>query len=152
MKKVILGIVVITFGIFACTQTPPKQVSEAFNKKFNNTSNLKWEQEEENEWEAEFKMNGEKASAIFDANSTWLETETNIAKKDIPAEVQKAINLQFEDWNIEKAEIIETPEFKGYEILLDKEETETEILVTAAGEITIKKTKTEEEEEHEKMD
>lgn len=97
-------------------------------------------------------MTGNKASAIFDANGTWLETEASIAKKDIPAEVHKAINMQFEGWKIEKAEILETPEFKGYEILLENEETEAEILVTAAGEITIKKVKVEEEEENEKME
>lgn len=147
MKKTILVTVVLAIGLFACAQTPPKQVSDAFNKKFSNASDVKWEQEKENEWEAELKMGGKEISANFDAKGNWQETETEIGKKDISAEAHKAINLKFDGWEIEKAESVETPDFKGYEIVLEKEDTETEILVTTTGEITIKKVTVEDDDE-----
>ena len=40
--------------------------------KFQNATKVKWDQEEENEWEAEFKMNGDEMSASFDnAGNGW---------------------------------------------------------------------------------
>ena len=58
MKKSIFIIVTLAFGLFACAQTPPKSVTDNFAKKFTGATKVKWDQEEENEWEAEFKMNG----------------------------------------------------------------------------------------------
>jgi len=145
MKKTILSSFALAFTLFACAQTPPKQVNDAFSKKFNNASEVKWEQEKTNEWECEFTLDGKKLSASFDSKGNWQETEAEINKKDISAEAHKAINLNFKGWEIEKAESIETPTFSGYEIVLEKKDTKTEILVTKAGEITIKKVNVEEE-------
>jgi len=44
----------------------------------------------------------------------------------------------FRGLKFEKTELVETPDFKGYEIVLEKENTEVEILVTSFGVITIK--------------
>lgn len=147
MKRIILATMVMTIGLFACAQTPPKQGSDAFSEKFSDASEVKWEQEKENEWEAEFKLNGKETSANFDAKGVWQETEFVISKKEISAEAHKAINLKFEGWKIEKVESIETPDFKGYEIALEKEDTETEISVTTTGEITILKVKVEDDDD-----
>jgi len=152
MKKTFLVTVVIAMGLFACAQTPPASVSDTFNKKFKSATDIEWEQEEDNEWEVEFKMNGTEMSACFEALGKWLETEAEVKAKDLPAEVHKAINIKFDGWEIDEVESIEKPDFKGYEIVLEKEDTETEVLVTASGEITIKKVKVEEDdddEEHE---
>lgn len=146
MKKTVLLSVVALMGLFACAQTPPKSVSDAFNKKFTSATDVNWEQEGE-EWEAEFKQKGTEMSANFETSGKWLETEAEVKAKDFPAEVHKAINLKFEGWEIEKAESIEKADFKGYEIVLEKEDTETEILVTASGELTIKKVKVEDDDE-----
>lgn len=150
MKKTILSFFASGLVLMACgqTPTPPKEVQSAFSKKFSAVQELKWEQED-NEWEAEFKLNETEMSASFDNSGKWLETETEVKKKDLPAEIFKAVNLKFEGWEMEEVERIEKPDFKGYEIALEKEETETEILVTDSGELTIKKVKVEDEDEDE---
>ncbi len=76
-------------------------------------------------------------AACFDNSEVWLETEVN--KKNLTAEVFKAINLEFEGWEIDEAERVLTPEMKGYEIVLEKEDTEVEVIVAADGKLTIKK-------------
>jgi hypothetical protein len=144
MKKTILSFFTSGLVLMACGQTPPKEMQSAFSKKFSTVQELTWEQED-NEWEAEFKLNGTEMSASFDNSGKWLETEIEVKRKDLPAEIFKAINLKFEGWEMEEVERIEKPDFKGYEIALEKEETVTEILVTDSGEITIKKVKLEDE-------
>jgi hypothetical protein len=148
MKKtaliiLICGVVVMVHGQ---NQLPPKEVQDSFAKKFKSAMDIQWEQEE-NEWEAEFKMDGTCMSASFDNTGQWLETETEINIKDLPSEIHKAVNLKFNGWEIDEIESIEKPDYKGYEIDLEKGNTETEIQVTASGEITIEKVSVDDDED-----
>jgi len=148
MKKTIVVLFSGLLALIACAQNanPPEAVSKAFSDKFGTVKGLKWDQEDD-EWEAEFKMNGTEMSASFDQSGTWLETETEIKEKDLPENIMNAVNAQFEGWEIEEAEKIETPDFKGYELAIEQDENEKEILVSEDGNITIKKEEREDEED-----
>jgi hypothetical protein len=138
MKTFVLVFNVVIFSLFSCAQGgPPKPVAESFAKKFTKTEKVNWSKESENEWEAEFISEGTEMSANFDNTGKWLETETMKSLKDLPAEVFKAIALQFNGFEIEEVAGIENPDFKGFEISLKKQTTMVEIWVTAAGKITI---------------
>ena len=142
MKKTLLtilasGIVLIAYGQ---DPTPPKEVQSAFSKIFAAASEIEWDQED-NEWEAEFELNGNETTACFDNSGSWLETETEVKKKDVPAEIYKAVVLKFNGWEIKEIVRIENTGFKGYELELKEEDTRTEVLVTDAGELTITKVK-----------
>ena len=137
MKKSIFIITVLAFILFACSQIPPKPVSDNFTEKFAGATKVKWEQEEENEWEAEFKMNDSAMSACFDNSGNWLNTEAEIKEKDLPANVLTAIKVAYPGWKIESVESIESPDFKGFELGIEKGKEELEIMVTASGEITV---------------
>lgn len=138
MKRSIFMVAVLAISLVACAQNPPKSVADNFNMKFQNATKVKWDQEEENEWEAEFKMNGDAMSASFDNAGKWLETEKELKKNELPANVLKAVKASYVDWKIEAVESIETPDFKGYELGIEKGKEEHEILVTADGKITVK--------------
>lgn len=150
----LIALVIGMFSLTACGQKKdvPQKVKTAFTQKFPDVQKVKWESEDENEWEAEFKMNGKEMTVCYDNTGKWLETEVEVKIKDLPAEVFKAINMKFEGFEIEEAESIEKPDFKGYEILLEKKETEVEILVTSDGNLTIKDVKVEDEEDEEEED
>jgi len=150
MKKSIFMIAALAFGLFACAQTPPKAVTDNFAKKFSSATKVKWDQEEENEWEAEFKMNGTEMSASFDNAGKWMATEAELSEKDLPAAVLKAVKAAYGDWKIEDVESIETPEMKGYELGIEKGKEELEITVTADGKITVNKETDEGDEKDEK--
>ena len=143
-------IAALAFGLFACAQTPPKAVTDNFAKKFSSATKVKWDQEEENEWEAEFKMNGTEMSASFDNAGKWMATEAELSEKDLPAAVLKAVKAAYGDWKIEDVESIETPEMKGYELGIEKGKEELEITVTADGKITVSKETDEGDEKDEK--
>lgn len=147
MKKSIFIIAVFAISLVACAQTPPKTVTDNFNSKFSGATKVKWDQEEENEWEAEFKMNGEKMSASFDSAGKWLETESEIKKSDLPGVVLSAVNNEFEGWKIEGIEKLESPEFNGYELSVEKGKQEFEVKVSAEGKIISKKEADEEDED-----
>ena len=153
MKKTLLSLFASGIVLMACgqNQTPPKAVEAAFAKQFTTVKHVKWEQEDD-EWEAEFKQNGNEITACYDNTGKWLETETEVKKSDVPAEIFKVVNLKFEGWDIEEVERVEKPDFKGYEITLEKDETETEVLVSDAGELTVKKVEVEDEEENDNED
>lgn len=151
MKISILVITVLAFGLFACGQTPPKQVTDNFSKKFAGASKVKWGMEDETEWEAEFKMDGKEMSASFDKEGKWMATEAEISEKDLPANVLKAVNTAYAGWKMKEIKSIETPDFKGYEIGIEKGKEELEIQVTTDGKITVNKESEEgEDEEDEK--
>jgi hypothetical protein len=149
MKKSILVITVLAFGLFACGQTPPKSVTDNFSKKFASANKIKWGMEDENEWEAEFKMDGKEMSASFDKEGKWMATEAKLNEKELPANVLKAVKAAYADWKIESVESIETPEMKGYELEIEKGKEELEIQVTADGKITVNKESEEGEDEKE---
>ncbi|MFA9392491.1 MAG: PepSY-like domain-containing protein [Prolixibacteraceae bacterium] len=148
MKSLIV-IMVFAFSCFISNaqDKAPESVLKAFQQKFLNTEKVKWEMEDATEWEAEFKINGAEMSASFNLKGQWLETETEIAKKDLPEAVSKSLAKAYARYDIKEASLIEKPGFSGYEIALEKGETEVEVVMTKAGEITSKKVKTEDEEE-----
>jgi len=141
----ILSFIFLILSAFSCAQTPPKQVLNGFNAKFKNAKKVSWEQEEANEWEAEFISNGKETSTSFDLSGNWLETEADIRKNDLPVTVKSAIDKKYADYKIEEAATIESPNFSGYEIALKKGEINIEVQVTKYGELTVTKESSEEE-------
>lgn len=121
MKKVmmILAIVMITSCSFA--STPPKVVSDAFMKKFPAATKVSWGKEGPKEWEAEFTLNGEKISANFGQDGTWLETEQEIKAANLPKAVSASVKMKYSDWKIAEADKTETAKHGTiYEVDLKK--------------------------------
>lgn len=133
MKKSIFMVAIMAISLVACAKNPPRNVEQNFQAKFQNATKVKWDQEEANEWEAEFKMNGDAMSASFDNAGKWLETEKELKKNELPAAVQNAFNVKYAGYKIDEASAIEKPDFKGYELGIEKGEEALEILVTAEG-------------------
>ena len=151
--KYLLLITVFSFGLLstACGQnekTAPQTVQTAFKAKFPTVSNPQWEMEGDGEWEAEFKMNGKEMSANFKTDGTWLETETELNKSNLPAAVKKAIASKFPGMEIEEATLVEMPgKASAYEVEMEKGETTIEALFSADGKVLKQKTEKEEEED-----
>lgn len=142
MKKAILIFACIAaFGTPSMAQInneaqAPEIVLAAFAEKFADVKTVKWEQESQTLWEAEFKMKGADYTAIFDYNGQWLETEHNIKKSEIPENLKAAISKDYAGYKIEKAEMVESPAGTGYEIELEKGEEEVTLMVDTKGVIS----------------
>lgn len=142
MKKLkILGAAlfatVIGMGIFAfgTIEDAPQKVRKAFAKKFPNIKKVKWEKESDTEWEGEFKMKGIEYSANYLQDGTWQETEHEIKKKSIPANIKTTLQTEFSDYEIEEAEISETKDGSVYEFELEMGEEELEVVIDTNGRV-----------------
>lgn len=113
----------------------PENVKKEFSKKYPTTEAVKWDSEDTNEWEAEFKVNGTEMSASFDNKGIWLETEAEINAKDLPVEVTNTIAKNFAGFKTGEVSTIETPKMKGYEVQLKKDDTSLEVVFDNSGKV-----------------
>jgi hypothetical protein len=130
----------------------PDKVISAFNQKFPKAKKVEWEKENENEWEAEFKIDGKEYSANFSSNGEWSETEYEIKESQIPENILAILNSNFTDYEIEGAEIAETIAGKSYEFEIEQGEDEFEVVIDAQGNLTKKKQSEEDEEDDDDED
>ena len=79
--------VLLAAPAFAQKETVPAVVKAEFAKKYPDAQRVKWEKEETN-FEAEFRLENEEMSAVFDAKGNQLETEKEIQVSQLPAAVQ----------------------------------------------------------------
>ncbi len=115
----------------ACSQkNPPENVKKEFSQKFADAKSIKWDSEEANEWEAEFKINGKEMSACFDNTGKWLETEAEVSAEELPSAVTSTLKNEFPGFKAGESSTIENPEMKGFEIALKKEKEMTVIIGT----------------------
>jgi ribosomal protein S17E len=133
---IILAIFFLGLSFTACAQkSAPEAVTKAFTQKFATAKSVKWDNESANEWEAEFMMNGKEMTSSFDLNGKWLETETEISSKDLPAAVTATLAREFAAYKTGEMSIIENPEMKGFEIALKKDKSAVEVVIDASGKV-----------------
>ncbi|TRZ42954.1 PepSY-like domain-containing protein [Robertkochia solimangrovi] len=146
--KVILG-AFLTISLLAFIKAGdkvPEKVRQAFTKKFPTVNKVKWEKENEREWEAEFKLNKVEYSANFLVDGTWQETEHEIDETEVPQQVNAALISAFPGYEVEEVEISESYTGIVYEFEIEKGESDMEVTIDAAGKI-IKKESIEKDEE-----
>jgi hypothetical protein len=146
MKKYLIILLSFSFVSYSAysQKNPPESVKKAFTEKYASAQSVKWSSEEKTEWEAGFKMGNKKMSASFDNSGKWIESETAIAEKELPAAVVSTLNKDFQGYKRGPAEIFESPEVKGFELGLSKGEISLEVIFDANGKI-IKKSEVKEE-------
>ena len=155
VKALIAGLVLL-IGMFSISMATnnteiPKAVKEAFSKKYPTAEKVEWDDAESDaaEYEVEFKLKGNKSTAKFKADGSWLETETKIKKSDLPQAVKTAITAQFTGYDLDEVELVETPELAmAYEVKLKDEKNDSEVkaIFSADGKLLSQKVKNGEEE------
>ncbi|HUX96614.1 MAG TPA: PepSY-like domain-containing protein [Bacteroidales bacterium] len=128
----------------------PANVKSSFSQKFSRASGVKWSKENDKEWEAEFKMDGKEYSANFDNAGTWLETEYEVAVKEIPSAVKATLDKESMGFKIEESALSETKNGKAFEFVISKGETEFELSIDTNGKLLSKEQLKEEDEDDEK--
>jgi hypothetical protein len=149
MKKLILTITVIVFLVFIASGQKaidvPAGLKTTFTQKLPAASKVEWGRENDQEWEAEFKLDGKECSATFDNAGTWIETESEISLKEIPAAVKITLDKESSGYKIGESVIAENKDGKVYEFLLSKDKKEFELLIDLNGKMVKKEQVTEED-------
>lgn len=136
--KVLTVLLVALFSVFviSCNQQQvniPEKVQASFEELFPTATEVEWEMEDENEWEAEFEVDGKEASACFTIEGEWIETEYEL--ESLPETIETILMETYPGFEIDEIEIVESPDFNGYEVELKKGEEELEVMVTNEGEV-----------------
>ncbi|NOY50613.1 MAG: hypothetical protein GXO88_08645 [Chlorobi bacterium] len=150
MKKLVLLIAVAAiFSLQACGQKEnvPAKTGLSFAQKFPDAKKVKWDKENEHEWEAEFKMNGKEYSANFDSDGKWMETEYEIKASELPTAVKTTIDNEFKGFDIEEAEVSETPEGKVFELQMEQDGNDMEVAIAPDGKVMKKAEKSDNDNE-----
>ena len=112
MKKMILvALMLANMPVFAQKMDAskvPAPAQASFSKSFPGIKDAKWEKENGN-YEANFKQDGKKMSALFDTNGAWLETETVIQVNELPANVADYIAKNYKGAKIREAAKLKMP-------------------------------------------
>jgi hypothetical protein len=137
-------------SLVACGQTEKKvseKVKAAFSEKFPDAKKVKWDYEENEGWEAEFKLNGVEYSTTCDEDGEWLETEHEVDLSEIPPVVKATLDIEFKDYKVEESEISETASGKVYEFEIEKGKIEIEVVIDPEGKIVKQESFNEEEDD-----
>ena len=107
-KSILITVNILLFSttIFAVTPTAP--VKKSFQEKFPASKNVIWGKENATEYEADFTFKGNKISANFNTDGTWIETEQQITVAALPKAVAAAIQKKYAGWKITEADKTET--------------------------------------------
>ena len=96
----------------------PVAAKTAFQKQYPNTK-ASWEKEGKN-YEVNFKQNSKTMSAVIDKNGTILETETDMAIKDLPQSAQDYVKNHYKGAKIKEAsKIVKANGEVNYEALVN---------------------------------
>lgn len=145
MKKLnVVTVLAISVAISSCAQSKnegemPENISTSFKLNFPTAKKVEWRKENDREWEAEFKMNDVKYSSNFSNAGKWLETEYQIKKSEIPANVKTVLDANFSGYDIENAEVSETVHGLSYEFEIEVEGQMYEVSIDSEGNLIKKK-------------
>lgn len=139
VKKVFLGLIVIsTTTLFAQSEGKtkkvivPTEVKAAFAKEFP-AKKANWEMEDSN-YEAEFRMNGNDASALYDTKGHQKALEIAINKEELPANVMLYLKKNYPSNKItETAKITDDKKEITYEVEIKKERKLYDVLFNSKG-------------------
>jgi hypothetical protein len=148
-NTVLLMTTAFLISFTACGQSArdvPAGIKATFTQKFSAASKVEWGRENDQEWEAEFILNGKECSATFDNTGAWMETEFAVNLKEIPAAVKTTLDKESAGFKIGESVIAENKDGKVYEFLLTKDKKEFELLIDLNGKMIKKEQVTEEEE------
>lgn len=85
---------------FNCNQSvnsqTPEAVKKTFQAKYPGEDDPDWEIDSNGNYESHFKINGIKYRADFRPDGAWIETETNIDKKDLPKAIREKLKKDFD--------------------------------------------------------
>ncbi|MCL4548840.1 MAG: hypothetical protein M1495_09740 [Bacteroidetes bacterium] len=153
MKKSIMLLIIFTLAVSISAQNKKEvkvtdKAKACFAKHYPNIKEVKWGMEGKNEYEAEFKQNGAAISVVIDAEGNLKQTETDIAKSQLPKGVEEYVAKHHKGWSItEAAQILDAKGNITFEAQISKGKMNRDLIFTKEGKPVVKKeTKNEKDE------
>ncbi len=109
----------------------PKAIQEAFAKKYPNSLEVFWVNNEENPslWDAEFESEGQFISAQFDEKGNWKYSSFEIMDGQVPEKISTQISKEYPDVEISQARMISNDSGDSYEVMVFDSENSVDLLL-----------------------
>ena len=157
MKAIIFAITSLCIGATAAyaqkiaPEKVPGGVQANFKKQFAQAAKVEWEMEEA-DYEVNFKNNGVESSAKYTKDGSWLSSEQEIKKAELPAAVLQAVEKEFPKAELDEIEKVTYPGNKiAYEMEVEKDKKKFEVQFSPNGQV-LKKEEMKKEEKTKKED
>ncbi len=144
MKNAIIFLTVFFLVVSIAAQNKKEvkfseKAKAAFAKVYPNATDVKW-QKEGKSYEVEFKQNGLATSIDIDSEGNISETESTIAKSDLPKGVEDYVAMNCKGWIIsEAAKIVNAKGEVKFEAQVSKGKQKKDLFFTKDGTFIVKK-------------
>lgn len=133
MKNLFLFIgLTAILALTSCNESKkaPQEVQTALESLYPGISKVDWDDEDHSKWEAEFKNNGIKTTATFNADGSLVEVEEEIALSDFPKAAADYVQQNFSGEKVK--EIVRITDAKGI-VTYEAEVKDVELVFNASG-------------------
>jgi hypothetical protein len=124
---VLVSALLFSFAVYGQEVKVPEEVKSSFDKLYPGASDVKWEKEKHNKYDADFKDGGKNISVVFENDGNLKETKRSIPVTELPKTIAPCIQDEYEGFNITGA----------YKIIDDKAEVTFQAEITKDKERTI---------------
>ena len=145
MRRILISATVmgLLFGITSCEQEEsnelqinqvPNSVQQSFNEQHSTVEDVDWEKHE-NLFEANFEKGSLEYSILYDEQGKELisEMEEETDFEDLPISVKAAFQESYDEEDVEETSIKQTEEGMFYELDLEIDEVEIELIYNESG-------------------
>ena len=112
----------------------PMAVREAFDEAFSEIEEVEWELER-GMYEAEFKIDGREYGIYFNNDGVLIAREKEIEVEDLPDVIKELLEAEYQEFEIDEVEIVESEDGDSYEIELESENSWVELRLNADGSV-----------------
>ncbi len=129
MKKLITtslcALTALCFSVSAAAQNAPQTVTNAFTEKYPDAANVEWDyndDKDEQGYEADFVMKGQRYEALFAEDGTWKQTEKELSRDaTFPDGMKQTLKRDYSNISVDDIYELTTPEGTFYKVDLDME-------------------------------
>lgn len=139
MKKMTMFVLLLVAAVFAACDNddnkhkPDEAVTRAFEQKYPEAAQVKWETKKGYEV-AEFKIQGKEKEAWFDKDGKWYMTESDMTYEELPGAVKTNFKKDYADWKVEDVDMLERTGMEAvYVIEAEQGKEELDLYYTEDG-------------------
>jgi len=99
----LIGLIIVSLPLFGQESKVPLDVQDEFKKLYPKAAEVKWDVEDKDKFEAEFREGEKSISVVMNQDGKLVEKETEIDIKDLPAAASAYIMSNYKDYKITEA-------------------------------------------------
>ncbi len=115
----------------------PPAVLTKFSSTFSASEPVSWEMDYDN-YVAKFKNNKVQIEVTYNKDGNWIKTETPISHSALPASVKSCLTRQFDIYNENDIEKVDSPQGTTYSIDVECKQLNYEVVISDQGDLVSK--------------